>query len=102
MKIVTLTQEQYDSLSKVILSNLSETINTLNRAKDKWWKDNILGYTPYRVDRISDKTFEVYSNPESELNLENDYNQDMYDIMNEINDQDRLQADEESRLGQED
>ena len=38
----------------------------------------------------------------TELNLENDYNQDMYDIMNEINDQDRLQADEESRLGQED
>ena len=27
---------------------------------------------------------------------------DMNDIMNEINDQDRLQADEESRLGQED
>lgn len=38
----------------------------------------------------------------TELNLENDYNQDMYDIMNEINEQDRLQADEESRLGQED
>lgn len=33
---------------------------------------------------------------------EADYDQDMYDIMNEINEQDRLQADEESRLGQED
>lgn len=38
----------------------------------------------------------------TELNLENDYDQDMYDIMNEINEQDRLKADEESRLGQED
>ena len=64
METITLTQEQWDSLSEVILSNLSETINTLNKAKDKWWKDNILGYLPYRVDRIKDKTFEVYSNPE--------------------------------------
>lgn len=64
MKIITLTQEQWESLSEVVLNNLSETIRTLNRATDKWWKDNILGYTPYRVDRISNKTFEVYSNPE--------------------------------------
>lgn len=64
MKIITLTQEQWDSLSKIIFNNLSESIYTLNKAKDKWWKDNILGYLPYRIDRIHGKTFEVYSNPE--------------------------------------
>jgi hypothetical protein len=64
MEIVTLTQEQWEALSEVNLSNLSvETMRTRHKINDEWWKDNILGYTPYRIDRISDLTFEVYRNP---------------------------------------
>jgi len=63
MEIVTLTQEQWKSLSEVNLSNLSETMRYRNKTNYEWWKDNILGYTPYRIDRISDLTFEVYRNP---------------------------------------
>jgi hypothetical protein len=60
---ITLTDEQYNELAEVIIDNLSETLSTSLKAKDEWWK-KLLGWYPYRVDRLKDKTFTIYPDPE--------------------------------------
>jgi hypothetical protein len=66
MRIVTITQEQQDALLKVTLESFKESgITQAIRDEHTWWADNILnGKKPYRVNRISGTTFEVYMNPE--------------------------------------
>ena len=65
MKIITLTEEQQDALLKVSMDSFREFgLRQSLREQDKWWADNILGQKPYRVDRISGTTYQVYMNPE--------------------------------------
>lgn len=60
---ITLNDKQYNELAEVIIDNLSESLRTSLKAQDNWWK-SILGWCPYRIDRVKDKTFTVYPDPE--------------------------------------
>jgi hypothetical protein len=66
MQVITITQEQQDALLKVSMDSFRESgLRQSLIEQDKWWADNILyGRKPYRVDRLSETTYEVYMNPE--------------------------------------
>jgi hypothetical protein len=66
MQVITITQEQQDALLKVSMDSFRESgLRQSIREQDKWWADNILdGKKPYRVDRLSETTYEVFMNPE--------------------------------------
>ena len=66
MQVITLTQEQQDALLKVSMDSFRESgLGQSLIEQDKWCADNILyGIKTYRLDRLSETTYEVYMNPE--------------------------------------
>jgi len=58
-RIVMLTDKQEDELSGIIMANMSDSFSYLLKIQNEWWH-KLLGYYPYRVDRIRNKVYEVW------------------------------------------